>query len=284
MRGLVDSVSHQVIALGARPRRRYFPTEKGIIAAGAATKEQDKFLRLYPMSRQWFRLLAERLDAIAVLYQAAAMVAEVDTLKKPVRVDLYRQGPYDMLITLSGGRSVGIMRQGPTLPSSNLRFRIRTMEQLRPDRKPIVTLILTYSDQATRRAIRTLGDPWEHPMIFVATEGELLAAGARSMVWQRCGTGSGLSPTVKIDPDCALPSIVAGLDTRVAASYLHRGQKNIPNPDALYRSDVRMNMPEPNRQLETSLAIQLTGAEKEMLELLAAWPLSTGKQLAGLMG
>ena len=157
-RGLVDSLRHQVRALGLRPRLRYFPTEKGIIA-GAATRWQDYFLGLYPVSRQWFRLLAERLDSIAVLYHVAAIINEVDPHKKPVRVDLYRQGPYDMLITLSGGRSVGIMRQGPTLHSSNLRFRSRSMEQLPYNKKPTVTLILTYSDQASRRAIRTLSDP-----------------------------------------------------------------------------------------------------------------------------
>ena len=282
-RGLVDSLPHQARALGTHPRRRYFPTEKGIIAGGAATRGQDYFLGLYPVSRQWFRLLAERLDAIAVLYHVAAMVAEVDPHKKPVRVDLYRQGPYDMLITLSGGRSVGIMRQGPTLPSSNLRFRIRTMEQLAYDKKPSVTLILTYSDQATRRAIRTLSDPWVHPTTFVATEGEQLAGGARSPVWQRCGAGRFVDPPVKVDPDGSLRAITAWTDHLVKASLSDRSKKQVPNPDALYQSNVRIDIPEPTQQLKASLAIQLTGAEKEALDLLAAWPLSTRKQLAALM-
>ena len=252
---MVDSLPHHVRALGRRPRRRYFPMERGINAGASATKERDNFLELYPVVRQWFRLLAERLNSIAVLYHVAAMIAEVDPREEPVRVDLYRQGPYDMLLTLSGGRSVGIMRQSPVLPSLNLRFRLRTMEQLDPERKPLVTLVLTHSDQATRRAIRTLGDPWEHPMIFVAPEEALLAGDARSTVWQQCGQVSGLSLAVKIYPDCALPSIVAGLDTRVAASCLHRGRKNIPNPDALYSPDVRIDMPDPRRQLEPSFAV-----------------------------
>ena len=36
--GLVDSLPHQMRALGTRPQCRYFSTEKGIIAAGAATR------------------------------------------------------------------------------------------------------------------------------------------------------------------------------------------------------------------------------------------------------
>ena len=63
-RGLVDSVPHHLSILGTRPQRRYFPTEKGVTAAGAATKGRAHMLRAYPVSKEWFRLLTERLDAI----------------------------------------------------------------------------------------------------------------------------------------------------------------------------------------------------------------------------
>ena len=43
-------------------------------------------------------------------------------------------------------------------------------------------------------------------------------------------------------------------------------------------------MPEPSELLGSSLAVRLTGAEKDALDLLAAWPLCTTDQLAGLMG
>ena len=129
-RGLVDSLPHHLSVLGARPQRRYFPTEKGVTAGGMATKGREHMLRAYPVSKQWFRLLAERLDAVAVLYRVAAMVADADPQDDPVRVDHYRHGPYDMLITLSGGRSLGLIRQGPALPTSRLRYRLRSIERL----------------------------------------------------------------------------------------------------------------------------------------------------------
>ena len=118
--GMTDSVPHHLSILGPHPQRRYFPTEKAIVAGGRVEHGTETFLREYPVSRQWFRLLADRLDAAVVPYRAAAMVADADSQGKPVRVDHYRQGPYDMLITLSGGRSVGLLRQGATLPSANL--------------------------------------------------------------------------------------------------------------------------------------------------------------------
>ena len=169
-RGLVDSVPHHLSVLGTRPQRRYFPTEKGVTAGGAATEGWAHLLRAFPVSKQWLRLLAERLDAVAVLHRVAAMVADADSHQKPVRVDHYRQGPYDMLLTLSGGRSIGLIRQGPALPTSNLRYRLRSIERLHSSETPFVTLVLTHADQATRRAIRSLGDPSEHLRTFVTTE------------------------------------------------------------------------------------------------------------------
>ena len=43
-------------------------------------------------------------------------------------------------------------------------------------------------------------------------------------------------------------------------------------------------MPKPPEQLDAALSVQLTRADKQALDLLAAWPFSTPDQLAGLMG
>ena len=280
-RGLVDSVPHHLSVLGTRPQRRYFPTEKGVTAGGAATEGRNHMLRAYPVSKQWFRLLAERLDAVAVLHRVAAMVADADPHEKPVRVDHYRSGPYDMLLTLSGGRSIGLIRQGPALPMSRLRYRLRSIERLDSSETPFVTLVLTQADQATRRAIRSLGDPLEHRRTFVATEGELLAGDHTGVVWQQCG--SGLGEAVRIHADASLASILA-LAERLLASSSFLGKSPKPNPSDLYPSGVQAAMPEPTEQLKPAFSVQLTRADKDALDLLAAWPLCTREQLAGLMG
>ena len=281
-RGLADSVPHHLSVLGSRPQRRYFPTEKGVTAGGAATKGRNHMLRAYPVSKQWFRLLAERLDAVAVLHRVAAMIADADPHDDPVRVDHYRNGPYDMLITLSGGRSVGLIRQGPVLPTSRLRYRLRSIERLDSGDRPFVTLVLTHADQATRRAIRSLGDPSERRRTFVVTEGELLAGDHTGVVWQQCG--SGLSEAVRIDADASLAGILALAERLLDSSYSFLGKSPKPNPSDLYPSGVQAAMPEPTEQLASTLSAQLTRAEKDALDLLAAWPLCTREQLAGLMG
>ena len=287
--GLVDSVSHRLGALGPKPQRRYFPTKDGLHAAATLEPGIKSFLANQPVSRQWFRLLTERLDAIAVLYHVAALIADADPDGDPVRVDHYRQGPYDLLVTLSGGRSVGILRQGATLPSAHLRYRLRTVENLPWNQRPAVTLVITGSDQATRRAIRTLGHPVEHQTFFVATEGEQLAGDHRFVAWQQCGHGMGAH--VKVAPYLSLENIVASLGWLVDHNAKRRldktpPTKRQPNPDpySLYPTHLRAAMPNPSEQVKSSLAVQLTRAEKEALDLLAAWPLCTTDQLAGLMG
>ena len=133
---------------------------------------------------------------MAVLYRVAAMVSDTDPKRDTVRVDHYRHGPYDLLLTPvpstgqapSGGRTIGVIRQGPMLPSANLRYRLRSIEHLPRNERPFLTLVLTHADQATRRAIRALGDPSEHRRTFVATEGELLAGDHTGVVWRSAGT------------------------------------------------------------------------------------------------
>ena len=282
-RGLADSVAHHLSVLGTRPQHRYFPTEKGVVAGGAATKGRAHMLRAYPVSKQWFRLLAERMDAIAVLYRVAAMIADADPHSDPVRVDHYRRGPYDMLLILSGGRSIGLIRQGPALSTANLRYRLRSIERLSSAERPFVTLVLTHADQATRRAIRSLGDPSEHRRTFVVTEGELLAGDHNGVVWQQCGAGLGDDPPVRVSPDASLTGILAWAERLLDSSYSFLRYNPKPNPGALYPSGVQAAMPEPSQQLVPAFGVQLTRADKDALDLLAAWPLCTREQLAGLM-
>ena len=143
---------------------------------------------------------------------------------------------------------------------------------------------MTHADQATRRTIRSLGDPSEHRRTFVATEGELLAGDHTGEIWQQCGSGLGQDPPVLIEPDNSLASILAWASILLESSHRSRRDNPGPDPDSLYASGVQAAMPEPAKQLASALATRLTRAEKEALDLLGAWPLCTREQLAGLMG
>ena len=281
-RGLVDSCLHRLEALGPRPRRRYFSTASGIRSLAGDEAGVERMLSLYPVSKQWFKLLAERLDAVAIVYHVAAMIAEADPEQQTVRVDHYRQGPYDALLTLSGGRSIGLLRQGPMLSAANLRFRLRTIERLDWIRSPSLTLVLTDSEQDARRTVRALADPGLHDTTLVACAADLIAAGPRTPVFQQGGYGFPNTPT--IGPEASLPAILTWIGKRAAAYAKGGSIEPSPNPDTLYRRNIRATMPKPSAQLDAAHSMQLTRAEKQTLDMLAAWPFCTPDQLAGLLG
>ena len=68
------------------------------------------------VSRLWFSLLTEYRDAVAVLYHVAALVAVAAPEGDADLVDHVRPVPYELLITLSQGRSAAALRQGATCP------------------------------------------------------------------------------------------------------------------------------------------------------------------------
>ncbi|MCY4448049.1 MAG: replication-relaxation family protein, partial [Chloroflexi bacterium] len=133
-------------------------------------------------------------------------------------------------------------------------------------------------------AVRSLGDPSEHRRTFVATESELLAGDHTGVVWRQCGSGLGHDPPVGTEADASLAGILALAERLLDSTYPFLRDRPMPRPGTLYPSGVQASMPEPAEQLAPALSVQLTRAEKDVLDLLDAWPLCTREQIAGLMG
>ena len=282
-RGLADWRPHQLAELGERPQRRWFPTADGIAAAEEANNSDGELLRTAPVSRQLFRLLAERLDSVAIIYRVAERIAEADPEGGPVRVDHYRSGPYDALVTLSDGRTFGLLRQGPLLTPANLRYRLRSTERMDYDDRPHLSLVLAASDQDARRALRALGHPTDHETMFVANAGEVLAGTTDAKVWQQCGNGVDIATTLA--PNLRLPDILGWLGDRIGAERKRFRTTDVrPDRKKLYSARMRATRPRPAEQLDDAYAVRLSRTDKQVLDLLADWPLCTAEQLAGLMG
>ena len=96
---------------------------------------------------------------------------------------------------------------------------------------------------------------------------------------------------VKIAPYLSLENIVASIGWLVDKYASVRRDRTPPDkrrpepdPNSLYPIHRRAALPDPSEQVKNSLAVRLTRAAKEALDLLGAWPLCTREQLAGLMG
>ena len=276
-KGLADSRPHRLQLLGARPQRRFFPTRDGIVAlAGGGQAGIERLMRLYPVSRQWFRVLAERLDAVAALYRAASTIATLDANEAPVVVTHCRTGPFDLLLRLPSGGTVGLVRQGPMLTNASLRYRIRTIERMNAAERASLTLILTDSEQDMRRVLRAIADPSTHTETLVAVTGDVIAGQGESRVWQQGGYGFASTPT--LEPDVSLSTIVAHA-RRLADAYPNLSRAPMQRPSSGSRSDL----PDPSEQFDQALSLRLSRAEKRALDLLAGWPFCSPAQLAGLM-
>ena len=277
--GLAEAHPHRLAMLSDRPLRRYVSTAAAVSVLGYDAQARRELLRRYPVSRQWLRLLAERLDGVALVYELAAMIADADPEEDPVRVEHCRSGPYDAFVTLSGDRTLGVVRQGAMLSSASLRYRMRTIERQDVQQLPHVTLVATDSDQDTRRAVRALREPSGFHHSAAATLGAVIGGGARARVWQPARYGRGNTPVIK--PSSSLAWLV-DLAGREAEHPVHRV---MPKRLRAWRSTggVRATPPR-SEDLADAVAMQLGAAEKRMLDLLAAWPLCTTEQLANLMG
>jgi hypothetical protein len=276
--GLVASHPHRLAMLTGHPVRRFIPTATAIAVLADDDHAYKELLRRHPVSRQWLRLLAERLDGVALVYELAALIADAD--RHPVRVEHCRRGPYDALLTLAAGRTFGVVRQGAALSAASLRYRIRTIERLDVQELPHVTLIATDSDQDTRRAVRALAKPSTFHHSAVATLGAVIGEGAWGRVWQTGGYGYGKTPVVA--PHASLAGLV-DLASREAGHPVHavlpkRRQR------WLYQGGRRTTPPADGEVFGDAPALRLMAAEKRALDLLAAWPLCTTEQLANLMG
>ena len=118
--GLVGSLPH---ATDLTPlTRRYHLTATGLrLLVSSDGTAMEELLRSHPVSTRWRRVLLDRLDALAIIYRVASAMAHV---AHPISFRWYRAMPIDAAITLPGGRTVGILRQGLTSDRSGFSKRV----------------------------------------------------------------------------------------------------------------------------------------------------------------
>ena len=108
--GIVSSIPHGSEITSAA--RRFHLTAAGLgELAGQRGMTVEKLFRESPTSAQWMRILLERLDCAAVIYRLASTISAVTS---PIRFRWYRAMPMDAAIQLPDGRTIAVVRHGPT--------------------------------------------------------------------------------------------------------------------------------------------------------------------------
>ena len=219
----------------------------------------EELVRQYPVSAQWRRSLMERMDALAAIYRLASAISSV---AYPIRFRWYRALPLDAGLTLPGGRTVGIVRQGLTADRTGFAKRLW---RLRDGPMPGTVLILMTDEVRLRHARRLLS---ASPVpALLALEGRAALAGAGDRIW---------SP----------PAVNADLDLRYVLERAGPGGE-LPVEDEPQRAAVPedFTVEGPGWDIpDHLLPVLLKSAEKRALDLVSDWPWLAVKELAGLLG
>lgn len=256
--GLLASIPHATDLLA--PTRRFHMTARGL--AELAREEglpTDELLRSLPLSAQWRRRLLQRLDAVAAVYRLAATVAG---LAWPARLRWYRAVPADAILTLPRGRTVAVVRQGPTTDRTAFARRLR---RLCAGPRPSGVLVLLSDEVRLHHTARVLRD--SPAPAFLALEREAVLAEGNDLVWRMPHAEAPLSLEAALDRMTAS----GGLPTERPLSRIH------PPWD--------LHGPLPGRDLpDDLLPALLKPAEKRVLALLADWPWIEPAHLRSLLG
>ncbi|MDE0122552.1 MAG: winged helix-turn-helix transcriptional regulator [bacterium] len=248
--GLVASIPHAADL--TPPTRRYRITGTGLRAvAKAEDSSLDDLLRSRPVSAQWLRILTDRLDALAVVYRLASTVAAVAF---PIGLRLYRSGPLDAAMTLPGGRTLGIARQGHASDRTGFSRRLWKLGQ---GESPGTVFVLATDEVRLRHARRMTP---RRVNGLLALEQDAVLAAPEDPVWLPSASGPAT------DLRNALDQLQPGGEIPVEA----------PPSAALMPEDSDTNT-------APALPVLLRPAEKRALDLIFDWPWMSRTELASLM-
>ena len=221
----------------------------------------DRLLRTRPVSARWQRLLLARLDAVAVIYRLASAVAGV---AGPPVFRWYRSAVLDAAMTLSGGRTLGVIRQGATTDRTGFSHRVRWLPD--PSRPLPRALLALVPDEARLGQARRLLARYPGP-VYLALEEHAANASAGDRVWRLAAT----------------PAV---LSLGEALSHVRPGGR-LPDEPSLIRLSLPEDLAVPEeleKVPDCLLPAALKPAEKRVLDRLSEWPWITHADLGGLMG
>ena len=249
--GLVRFLRHASPLTAAT--RRWHLTASGLERLAAAEgRSVEYLLRSRPVSAHWQRLLLARLDAVAVIHRLASATSAVD---EPFRFRWYRALPLDAAVALSGGRTVGVLRQGATTDRTAFADRVNWLVSARQDLPQ--GLLALFPDETRLRQGRRLLARYPGP-VYLAQERDAARLTADDAVWR-------------------VPSVSAVLSLEEALASLRLGG-GLPTETPLARVSLpeAVGIDEPGEDGPNHLLpVLLKPADQRLLDCLADWAWAT---------
>ena len=256
--GLCDAVPH---ATGLFPAaERFHLTARGLERLAAEEGiSVEELLRARPVSDRWRTILLERLDDLAAIYRLAAVLSG---LARPISFRWFRASPLDAALSLSDGRTVGIVRRGHTADRSPFAKR---MWKLRHGPLPAAVLALM-PDAVRLRHSRRMLDGFPVP-VFLAVESDAVLAEPDDPVWSPQAVNAALSLRRALD------DLNPGGEIPVEAK-----PQRTTLPDDLSAAGPGWRVP------DCLLPAVLRPTEKRAIDVIGDWPWIALGDLGGMMG
>ena len=260
--GIAGRVSHGTAHLPSS--QRYHLTTNGIRQAAALLgfETPSDFVRAYPASREWLTLLIRRIDPVATVYRLAASLSP-GTGSRRSHVEFHRRGRFDATITLHGGRSFGVVRQGLALRRRSLYDRLRVIAEYDYTRRPGTVLILVPSVWEERLTTRFCEDRNIRDC-YVAVESRDALARRDLRLW--CST-----------------SWVIGSSYFSLKGVISRSSPG-GGPRTQSPERKRASLPRPERMAQAAPAFGVSPSEKRTLDLITDHPMIPREHLALWLG
>ena len=260
--GIAGRVSHGTAHLPSS--QRYFLTNKGI---GEARRilgfdSPSDYVRAYPMSKEWLRLLIRRMDAVASIYRLAASLSRAAGGLSS-RVEFFRRGRFDATITLEDGRRFGVVRQGLALRRRSLYDRLRVIAKYDFTRRSEAVPILTPTEWEERLTARFCID-LNLQNCYVTAECREALENRNRRLWQQTSF--------------LVQGWYCSLET-ISAHDSYGGWRLSESP-----SRKRASIPDPERMVKEEATFGLRPSEKRVLDLLTDHPMIPREHLARWLG
>ncbi len=257
--GLVRLLRHASPLTAAT--RRWHLTSPGLerLAEGEG-RSVEYLLRTRPVSAHWQRLLLARLDAVAVIHRLVSALASVE---EPFRFRWYRAHSLDAAMTLDGGRTVGVIRQGAVNDRTAFADRVNWLVGARQDLPR--GLLALFPDEVRLLQARRLLARYPGP-VYLALERDVAHSAVDDAIWRTPSVSTPLSleeALANLRPGGGLP-----VEQSLARAVL---------PEAVGIDETGEDVP------NHLLPVLLKPADKRLLDCLADWPWATVADLCAFL-
>ena len=266
--GLVVRVGHARI--GKVRTRRWCLTGPGVSElASLRGVDTGELLGVLPVSAEWRAILLRRLDTAEVYYRLAALAAVASGRR--CRWHWRRSGWLDGTLEVGRGRYVRVCRIGSAVPRRSILSRLGGMVRMWEEGHVDTALIVVPGHTQARPVERWLRENGSGIFAWVVTEPELAGAGPQDRIWRRPGAFR-----TRAHP---MSRMLAGVGERegeagdVSSRTERRGHRSLPGKRTV-----------PVTRQADLLPATLTKAQKDLLDLVADWPLMGSEDLARMLG